>query len=110
MSLQGGAMADGPNVTERRGRIGLFGGTFDPVHLGHLILAEQCREQGQLDEVWFAPANLPPHKQGQPVTPFDRRAEMVELAIAGNAAFRVEPIEGERPGPNYTADTLEELR
>jgi len=91
-------------------RIGVFGGTFDPIHLGHLILAEQCREQGCLDEVWFVPANVPPHKRGQHLTRFDQRVEMVELAIAGNAAFRVEPIEGERDGPNFTADTLQELR
>jgi nicotinate-nucleotide adenylyltransferase len=96
------------NPTTRR-RIGVFGGTFDPVHLGHLVLAEQCREQGRLDEAWFMPANVPPHKQSQPLTRFDQRVEMVELAIAGNPAFRVEPIEGERSGPNYTADTLEEL-
>jgi nicotinate-nucleotide adenylyltransferase len=97
------------NPTTRR-RIGVFGGTFDPVHLGHLVLAEQCREQGRLDEVWFMPANVPPHKQSQPLTRFDQRVEMVELAIAGNPAFRVEPIEGGRSGPNYTADTLEGLR
>jgi nicotinate-nucleotide adenylyltransferase len=91
-------------------RIGVFGGTFDPVHLGHLVLAEKCREQGRLDEVWFIPAGVPPHKQGLSISRFDQRVEMIELAIAGNAAFRVEPIESERPGPNYTADTLEELK
>lgn len=91
-------------------RVGVFGGTFDPVHLGHLVLAEQCREQGRLDEVWFVPAGVPPHKQAQPISRFEQRVEMIELAIAGNAAFRVEPIESERPGPNYTADTLEELK
>jgi len=91
-------------------RVGVFGGTFDPVHLGHLVLAEQCREQGRLDEVWFVPAAVPPHKQALALTRFDQRVEMIELAIAGNAAFRVEPIEGDRPGPNYTADTLAELR
>ncbi len=91
-------------------RVGVFGGTFDPVHLGHLILAEQCREQGRLDEVWFVPANVPPHKQAQPVTRFDQRAEMIELAIAGNAGFRVESVERDLPDPNYTANTLAELR
>lgn len=87
-------------------RIGIFGGTFDPVHLGHLIQAEQCRVQGELDEVWFVPAARPPHKPDADLTPFDRRAEMLELATAGEPRFRVEPIEADRPGPSYTADTL----
>lgn len=90
-------------------RIGMFGGTFDPIHLGHLILAEQCREQAQLNEVWFVPSARPPHKLQQPVTPFERRAEMVELAIAGQPGFRVEPMEKDRSGPSYTADTLAEI-
>ncbi|HEX5270171.1 MAG TPA: nicotinate-nucleotide adenylyltransferase [Gemmataceae bacterium] len=91
-------------------RIGVFGGTFDPVHLGHLILAEQCREQGRLDEVWFVPAGQPPHKPHQAVSPFRHRAEMLRLATAGHAAFRVNELESERPGPSYTVDTLDELR
>jgi nicotinate-nucleotide adenylyltransferase len=91
-------------------RIGVFGGTFDPVHLGHLILAEQCREQGPLNQVWFVPAASPPHKQGQTVTPFARRAEMLALAVAGQPAFRVEDLEKDRPGPSYTVHTLEEVR
>lgn len=91
-------------------RIGVFGGTFDPVHLGHLILAEQAREQGRLDEVWFVPAASPPQKQGQAITRFEMRVEMVALAIAGNPAFRINEIEKERPGPSFTVDTLTELR
>jgi nicotinate-nucleotide adenylyltransferase len=91
-------------------RVGFFGGTFDPVHLGHLILAEQSREQAGLDEVWFVPAGQPPHKVGKPVTRYEQRVEMVELAIAGQPAFRVEQVERDRPGPHYTADTLTELR
>jgi nicotinate-nucleotide adenylyltransferase len=90
-------------------RIGFFGGTFDPVHMGHLIVAEQCREQGRLDEVWFVPANQPPHKLDKEVTPFDRRVEMVELAIAGHPAFRVDTMERDRPGPSFTSDSLVEL-
>ena len=90
-------------------RIGIFGGTFDPVHLGHLILAEQCREQGRLDQVWFIPAARPPHKQDRPLTPFVQCAEMLSLAIAGQTAFRVEEMEKDRPGPSYTVDTLNEL-
>jgi nicotinate-nucleotide adenylyltransferase len=91
-------------------RIGVFGGTFDPVHLGHLILAEQCREQGRLDEVWFVPAGAPPHKLHYPITPFRHRAEMLRLATAGHPAFRVNELENERPGPSYTVETLDELR
>ena len=86
-------------------RMGVFGGTFDPVHLGHLILAEQCREQGRLDQVRFVPAARPPHKD-RPLTPFDRRVEMLELAVSGHPAFWVDPLESERDGPSYTVDTL----
>lgn len=91
-------------------RIGILGGTFDPVHTGHLILAEQGREQGRLDEVWFVPAAHPPHKDEPTLTRFDQRVEMLALAIAGNPAFRIDELEKERPGPSYTADTLAELR
>lgn len=90
-------------------RIAIFGGTFDPVHLGHLIVAEQCREQAGLDQVWFVPAARPPHKQGGTLTPFAQRVEMLALAVAGNKAFHVCEIEKDRPGPSYTADTLTEI-
>ena len=91
-------------------RVGLFGGAFDPVHLGHLILAEQCREQGRLDQVWFLPSAHPPHKPEGHLTRFDQRVEMLQLAIAGNESFRVEEVEKELPAPGYTADTVTELR
>jgi nicotinate-nucleotide adenylyltransferase len=91
-------------------RVGIFGGTFDPVHLGHLILAEQCREQGRLDQVWFVPAPRPPHKSEASLTRFEQRVEMIQLAIAGQPAFRVEEIEKDRTGPSYTVDTVAELR
>jgi nicotinate-nucleotide adenylyltransferase len=91
-------------------RLGVFGGTFDPVHLGHLILAEQCREQGGLERVLFIPAARPPHKHTQPLTSFTQRVEMLQLAVAGQPAFRIEELEKDRPGPSYTVDTLEELR
>src|SRR5437763_7150248 len=99
------------SVANSRGRgmhVGVFGGTFDPVHLGHLVIAEQCREQTGLDQVWFVPAARPPHKPRTGLTPFERRAEMLRLAVAGNPAFRVNEIEHERTGPSFTVDTLAE--
>jgi nicotinate-nucleotide adenylyltransferase len=91
-------------------RVGVLGGTFDPVHLAHLVVAEQCREQARLDQVWFIPAARPPHKLDRPVTSFSQRVEMLQLAIAGHAAFRIDELEKERPGVSYTADTLAQLR
>jgi nicotinate-nucleotide adenylyltransferase len=91
-------------------RVGIFGGTFDPIHLGHLILAEQARDHAGLDEVWFVPAPRPPQKEEQGLTRFDQRVEMLELAIAGHPSFRIDTRERDRAGPSYTADTLEEIR
>lgn len=87
-------------------RIGVFGGSFNPIHLGHLIAAECCREQRGLDRVLFVPAALPPHKQEQVLAAPDHRLAMVNLAIGGHEAFRVSPIEIERGGVSYTIDTL----
>ena len=91
-------------------RIGLFGGTFDPIHQGHLILAERCRESARLDEVWFLPSFKPPHKADRTITRFDQRCEMVTLATTGQPAFRMEPIEKELPEPSYTVATLNALQ
>ena len=91
-------------------RIGLFGGTFDPIHVGHLILAERCREEAGLDGVWFLPSYVPPHKADRDLTRFESRCEMVALATAGQAAFRVERIEKELPPPSFTSETLAELK
>src|SRR5262245_55855478 len=91
-------------------RLGIFGGTFDPVHYGHLLAAEQCREQCRLDEVWFVPAAIPPHKTSVGISPGKARAEMLELAVAGLPQFRVSRMELEREGPSYTVDTLAALR
>jgi nicotinate-nucleotide adenylyltransferase len=87
-------------------RLGIFGGTFDPVHYGHLLLAECCREQARLDEVWFVPAATAPHKVDRTPAPADKRIEMLQLAIGGHEAFRVSRIETDRGGVSYTVDTL----
>ena len=91
-------------------RLGIFGGTFDPVHYGHLLLAEQCREQCRLDRVWFVPAAVPPHKAERTLTPATKRIEMLKLAIAGHEAFEVSTLEIERGGLSYTLDTLLAIR
>ena len=90
-------------------RVGILGGTFDPIHYGHLAIAEEVREALELDRVLFVPAALPPHKLDEEVAPAADRAAMVELAIAGNPSFAISRIELERDGPSYTADTLGEL-
>jgi nicotinate-nucleotide adenylyltransferase len=91
-------------------RAGVFGGTFDPVHYGHLLLAEQCREQLGLDAVWFMPAADPPHKQGRDVSSAEHRVAMLELATAGHPAFTIRRDELHRSGPSYTVETLQQLR
>jgi nicotinate-nucleotide adenylyltransferase len=90
-------------------RLGLLGGTFDPIHYGHLLLAERCREECGLDRVWFLPAGQPPHKTADGISPGPQRAEMVEFAIAGHPQFQVSRIELTRTGRSFTIDTLREL-
>lgn len=90
-------------------RIGIFGGSFDPVHVGHLLVAECCREQARLDRVVFMPAAVSPHKQDRPPTPAADRLEMLRLATGGHAAFAVSTLEIDRGGVSYTADTLAAL-
>ncbi len=87
-------------------RLGLLGGTFDPLHIGHLILASVAAEALALDAVWFVPAADPPHKQGRPVTPASHRVAMVALGIAGNPRFALSRIDVDRPGPHYSADMV----
>jgi nicotinate-nucleotide adenylyltransferase len=91
-------------------RIGVLGGTFDPPHLGHLILGEQARDQLDLDRVLWVPAAVPPHKQAQSVTSTDHRLAMVQLAINDNDAFELSRVDLDRPGPHFTADMLQILR
>ena len=91
-------------------RIGIFGGSFDPIHQGHLILAENCREQASLDLVLFIPCATSPHKADGASSTDRQRCEMVELAIAGHESFRLSKIELERGGISYTVDTLANLK
>ena len=89
--------------------VGLLGGTFDPIHDGHLAIAAAVRAALGLDEVVFIPAGIPPHKPGQEISPGEDRRAMIELAIAGEPAFQLSTIELDRPGPSYAVDTLAEL-
>jgi nicotinate-nucleotide adenylyltransferase len=88
-------------------RIGLFGGTFDPPHFGHLRLAEDAAWEFGLDRVLFIPSFTPPHKPGRPVTPCEHRLEMTRLACADNPVFEVSDWEVKKGGPSYTVQTLE---
>ena len=90
-------------------RIGILGGSFDPIHYGHLLLAEVCLEQLSLDTVWFIPAATAPHKSDAVGASAEQRREMVELAIAGHPAFECSSMEIERGGLSYTVDTLSEI-
>lgn len=91
-------------------KIGLFGGTFDPVHLGHLIVAEEVRLALDLSKVLFIPAGEPWLKQYSVSAPAGRRVEMIRLAISTNPFFELSTIEIDRPGPTYTVDTVSSLR
>jgi len=91
-------------------RVAIFGGSFNPVHYGHLLLADEVREALALDRVLFVPAGSPPHKSPLHLAPAPDRHAMVALATAGNPAFAVSDIELGRPGPSYTVDTLAALR
>ena len=91
-------------------KIGIFGGTFDPIHHGHLILARDALEKLQLDSVIFIPAALSPHKLEREPTPADVRLEMLRAAIEGEPRFCLDALELERPSPSYTVDSVETLR
>src|SRR5215510_919272 len=88
-------------------RIGIFGGTFDPPHLGHLILASEAQDQLALTRLLWTLTPEPPHKQDQPITPVEHRLAMVNLAIEDNPSFELSRVELDRPGPHYTLDTVE---
>lgn len=91
-------------------RVGIFGGTFDPIHIGHLIIAETALSELGLDKVLFIPAANPPHKTDREFSHPEIRRQLVEAAIADAARFEISRIELKRPGPNYMVDTLAELK
>ncbi|MDP4198892.1 MAG: nicotinate-nucleotide adenylyltransferase [Bacteroidota bacterium] len=91
-------------------RLGVFGGTFDPPHLAHLIAGEIAVETCQLDKLLFIPAFIPPHKTGQAITEARHRLAMIRMATEDNPSFEVSAMEIEREGPSYTIDTLQALR
>lgn len=91
-------------------RIGIMGGTFDPIHIAHLMIAEEVREAFKLDSVLFIPAAIPPHKLGHRVTSAYHRLVMVQLATAKNPYFHVSTCELERKGPSYSLLTIRELK
>ncbi|MDP4098107.1 nicotinate-nucleotide adenylyltransferase [Paenibacillus sp. P96] len=90
-------------------RIGIMGGTFDPIHIGHMLAAEAAYDAFQLDRVWFMPSHIPPHKQGAGATG-EERLQMVREAVHGNAAFEVIDVEIRRGGVSYTFETIRELQ
>jgi len=91
-------------------RLGIFGGSFDPVHLGHLLLAESCCDQAELDEVWFVPNAYQPFKPSGPQTDNTHRLAMLRLACANHTAFKISTIELDRGGISYSFDTLEGIQ
>lgn len=101
-------MSDGPAAIVA-GSLGVLGGTFDPIHVAHLALAQEAAESLGLERVLFIPAGSPPHKPGVEISAGEDRLAMVKLAIRGNDRFAVGSLELDRPGPSYTADTLEAL-
>jgi len=90
--------------------IGVLGGTFDPIHIGHLIITEEARLRLGLSQVIFVPAGQPWLKEHRNSTPSEHRMEMLRVAIAPNPYFRLSTVDLERPGPSYTVDTLTDLR
>ncbi len=91
-------------------RVGIFGGTFDPIHIGHLIIAEVVRQECELDRLIFMPTGIPPHKIHGKVAPACSRYEMTKIAISDNIHFEISAMEIVRKGTTYTVDTLRELR
>ena len=96
-------------MAETKHRVGILGGTFDPIHIGHLMMAEAVRDEYELESVLFIPAAQPPHKLGRKISPAEDRYLMTVLATCSNRAFEVSDIEMRREGPSYTIDTVRAL-
>ena len=111
-SRRPGAKIGGAKVGVRTAgpRIGVIGGTFDPPHFAHLVLAQNALAQLELDRVLFVPAGYPPHKPDAPITPAHHRIAMVEAALADNSGFELSTVDMGRPGPHFTVDMLRELK
>ncbi|MEH7245532.1 nicotinate-nucleotide adenylyltransferase [Neobacillus niacini] len=90
-------------------KVGILGGTFDPPHYGHLLIANEVLSELNLDEIWFMPNQEPPHKKKSESVENNDRLQMLELSIEGNPAFKIEKIELERTGPSFTVDTMKIL-
>lgn len=91
-------------------RVGIFGGTFDPPHIGHLILASEARQQLALDHIYFVLSADPPHKQDREITPIEHRLRMLELALEGQEKFKISHIEIDRPGPHFALDSIKQFQ
>ncbi len=98
------------DLTGKIHRLGIMGGTFDPIHYGHLVAAEMARAEFKLDKVLFIPTGTPPHKKRRDISAGKLRYEMVKCAIQDNSAFDISALEIEREGPSYTVETLRVLR
>lgn len=95
-----------PTIVGMARRIGLYGGTFDPIHMGHLIVAEAVADVARLDRVLFLPSSDPPHKNSERITPGEVRAQMIEAAINRNPRFALDRFDLDRAGPTFTIDTV----
>jgi nicotinate-nucleotide adenylyltransferase len=103
-------MATGKSEPEAPQRLGLFGGTFNPIHYGHLRSGEEVCEALGLTHLWFIPASHPPHKAAQGITSFEVRLEMTRLAVGEHPVMSVSDLEGRRPGRSYSIETLRQIR
>lgn len=97
------------NLKNTSGGVGIYGGSFDPLHLGHINLAVNLMESCALEEIWFCPARISPHKQDMAPTPSEHRLKMLELALSDIPDFKVLDLELKREGPSYTFDTIKKL-
>lgn len=99
-----------PTKRANANRIGVFGGTFDPIHIGHLMLCQEAYHQLQLNSVYLLPAADPPHKQDRQITPVEHRLAMLQAAIATAQYLHISRIDVDRPGPHYSVDTIKLLQ